>query len=507
MAGSRNTRYSRHLRGRQWRTPRPARRATSSTRRTASASPWWRRATRRTPTLAVAAARRAFDDGRVAGHARSPSGPALLRRVADLLVRDREEIALLESRDAGQDRRGGPRRRRLRRRRLPLLRRPRRRRGPGRVVDAGSARVHSVVVHEPVGVCALITPWNYPLLQASLEDRPGARRRQHLRDQAQRDHPADHGRPDRAARRGRAARRRRQHRHRRPATPSARAWPSTPTWTSSPSPAAWSAAPRSPRPPAATVKKVALELGGKNPNVVFADACATTEGFDTAVDQALNAAFIHSGQVCSAGAGSSSRSRCGTASSPSSPRAPSAIRLGRGTDDGVECGPLVSEQQRAKTEAYVASALAEGAVLRCGGKRPEPPDAAGQRLLLRAHRAGPVPPRDARGPRGGLRPGPHRRDVPHRGRGRRARPTTPSTASPARCGRPTPGAPAGSPAGCATAPSGSTTSTPTSRRRSGAASASPASGASSGPPVCAEYRETKHVYQNLAPKPVRWFAG
>lgn len=47
------------------------------------------------------------------------------------------------------------------------------------------------------------------------------------------------------------------------------------------------------------------------------------------------------------------------------------IRLGRGTEEGVECGPLVSAQQRAKTEDYVASALAEGAELRCGGKRPE----------------------------------------------------------------------------------------------------------------------------------------
>ena len=62
-------------------------------------------------------------------------------------------------------------------------------------------------------------------------------------------------------------------------------------------------------------------------------------------------------------------------------------------------------------------------------------------------------------------------------------------------------APAGSPAGCGTAPSGSTTSTPTSRRRSGAASASPASGRELGPAGLAEYRETKHVYQNLAPRP------
>ena len=46
-----------------------------------------------------------------------------------------------------------------------------------------------------------------------------------------------------------------------------------------------------------TVKKVALELGGKNPNIVFADA-----DMDAAIDNALTAVFLHSGQVCSAGA-------------------------------------------------------------------------------------------------------------------------------------------------------------------------------------------------------------
>ena len=44
---------------------------------------------------------------------------------------------------------------------------------------------------------------------------------------------------------------------------------------------------------AATVKKVALELGGKNPNVIFADA-----DLATALDYALTAVFLHSGQVC-----------------------------------------------------------------------------------------------------------------------------------------------------------------------------------------------------------------
>ena len=48
---------------------------------------------------------------------------------------------------------------------------------------------------------------------------------------------------------------------------------------------------------AATVKKVALELGGKNPNIVFADS-----DWEAAIDNALTAVFLHSGQVCSAGA-------------------------------------------------------------------------------------------------------------------------------------------------------------------------------------------------------------
>ena len=48
---------------------------------------------------------------------------------------------------------------------------------------------------------------------------------------------------------------------------------------------------------AATVKRVALELGGKNPNIVFADA-----DLEVALDYALTAVFLHSGQVCSAGA-------------------------------------------------------------------------------------------------------------------------------------------------------------------------------------------------------------
>lgn len=318
---------------------------------------------------AVAAARRAFDAGPWP-HTPVAERAALLRRVAELLQRDREEIALLESRDAGKTLEEG---------RVDvddvtsafryfadLVSN-----SAGRVVDAGSPDVHSVVVHEPVGVCAMITPWNFPLLQASWKVAPALAAGNTFVLKPSEITPlstlhmvkllAEAGLPSGVA--------------------------NLVTGPGDPVGARLSAHPdvdlvsftgglvsgvKVAQAAAPTVKKVALELGGKNPNVVFADACATEQGFDTAVDQALNAAFIHSGQVCSAGARliveESVRDRFVAELAARAQR----IRLGRGTEKDVECGPLVSAQQLAKTEAYVASALDEGAVLRCGGERPEP---------------------------------------------------------------------------------------------------------------------------------------
>ncbi|QPP06911.1 aldehyde dehydrogenase family protein [Streptomyces bathyalis] len=321
---------------------------------------------------AVAAARRAFDEG---DWPRTPVAEraALLRRVADLLQRDREEIGLTESRDAGKTWEEG---------RIDVDDVTAAFRyfadlvtgeSGGRVVDAGDPDVHSVVVHEPVGVCAMITPWNYPLLQASWKIAPALAAGNTFVIKPSEITPmttihlvkllAEAGLPAGVANLVTG-----------PGDPVGARLSEHPdvdlvSFTGglvSGTKVAQAAAP--------SVKKVALELGGKNPNVVFADACATDEGFDTAVDQALNAAFIHSGQVCSAGARliieESVRERFVSELAGRAQR----IRLGRGTEKGVECGPLVSAQQLAKTEAYVASALDEGAVLRSGGERPEPSD-------------------------------------------------------------------------------------------------------------------------------------
>jgi betaine-aldehyde dehydrogenase len=122
---------------------------------------------------------------------------------------------------------------------------------------------------------------------------------------------------------------------------------------------------------AATVKKVALELGGKNPNIVFADA-----DLEVALDFALTAVFLHSGQVCSAGARLVVEESIHDELVDAIVERAGRIRLGGPFDEKAETGPLTSERHRDKVEAYVAAGIAEGAVLRCGGKRPDDPDLA-----------------------------------------------------------------------------------------------------------------------------------
>ena len=318
---------------------------------------------------AVAAARTAFDQGE---WPRTPVAEraALLRRVADLLQRNREALGVLESRDAGKTVEEG---------RIDvdcvsdafryfadLVMNE----SGGRVVDAGSPDIHSVVVHEPVGVCALITPWNYPLLQASWKIAPALAAGNSFVIKPSEITPLttveliqlleEAGLPAGVANIVTGA-----------GDPVGARLAEHPDVDLVSFTGGLTSGTKVMRAAADSVKKVALELGGKNPNVVFADACESDAGFDTAVDQALNAAFIHSGQVCSAGSRLIIEESLRERFVAELARRAEQIRLGRGTDDGVECGPLVSAQQLARTESFVASALAEGAVLRAGGRGPE----------------------------------------------------------------------------------------------------------------------------------------
>lgn len=119
------------------------------------------------------------------------------------------------------------------------------------------------------------------------------------------------------------------------------------------------------------LKKISLELGGKNPNIVFADA-----DFEAAVDGALFGAFANQGEVCSAGSRllveKSIHKKLVEAMLKKIPR----IKLGHGLTAGTKMGPLVSAAHREKVESYIKIGVQEGAKLVCGGRRPESKDLA-----------------------------------------------------------------------------------------------------------------------------------
>ena len=116
------------------------------------------------------------------------------------------------------------------------------------------------------------------------------------------------------------------------------------------------------------MKRIALELGGKNPNIVFADA-----DLEVALDFALTAVFLHSGQVCSAGDRLVIEESIHDEFVEEVVARARRIRLGGPFDESAETGPLTSAAHLEKVEEYVAAGLAEGAILRCGGERPEDP--------------------------------------------------------------------------------------------------------------------------------------
>jgi betaine-aldehyde dehydrogenase len=115
---------------------------------------------------------------------------------------------------------------------------------------------------------------------------------------------------------------------------------------------------------AQTVKKVALELGGKNPNIIFADA-----DVDVAIDNAVTAVFLHSGQVCSAGTRLLVERSIHDYVVKNIVARAKAIRMGGPGDSSAETGPLISKAHLEKVSQYVERAVAEGAQLLTGGQR------------------------------------------------------------------------------------------------------------------------------------------
>ncbi|MET8684714.1 aldehyde dehydrogenase family protein [Streptomyces sp. NPDC004732] len=315
--------------------------------------------------LAVRAARRAFDRGDWSAAPTRERADVLLR-VARFLLRDQEDIAHVESLDTGKT---------LAEARIDVEDVSNAFRyfaeiadkDGGRVVDVGPD-VLSRVTYHPIGVCALIAPWNYPLLQASWKVAPALAAGNTFVLKPSEVTPlstlhmirliAEAGAPAGVANLVLG-----------PGSTVGAAMSSHPDVDLVSFTGGLATGRRIMEACAPGVKNLALELGGKNPNVVFADC-----DFDAAVDHALEASFLHSGQVCSAGSRLLVEDSLHDRFVERLAARAGAIRLGNGLDPETESGPLSSAEHREKVEGYLEVARQEGARLVCGGRRPDDPE-------------------------------------------------------------------------------------------------------------------------------------
>ena len=315
---------------------------------------------------AIAAARSSFDSGVFTSWGWAKRS-ALLATVADLLERDVELIAALESGDTGK---------RIIESKYDVADVAATFRHFARLasqqhdkkIDSGLPHVSSRITYDAIGVCSLIGPWNYPLLQIAWKVAPAlaAGCSFILKPSELTPSTAIHliklleeaGVPRGIANLVTGA-----------------GSVIGDTLTTDPRvdfvsfTGGLSTGKRIMSKAAETVKKVALELGGKNPHIIFADA-----DLDAATDFAVTAAFLHSGQVCSAGTRLILERSIHDQVVTEIVRRAKLIRLGGPTDLTAETGPLISEGHLKKVEEYLARGVQEGAKLLVGGVRSTAPE-------------------------------------------------------------------------------------------------------------------------------------
>ncbi|TFB13035.1 betaine-aldehyde dehydrogenase [Filobacillus milosensis] len=316
--------------------------------------------------LAIAAARKAFDHSEWRYTPATERGQKVLQ-IAHLIERDKEELSKLESLDTGKtieesradmddiagvfryfaglaDKDGGE------------------------IIESPIPDSQSKVVREPVGVCGQITPWNYPLLQAAWKIAPALATGNTIVMKPSEITPLttikvtelmeEVGFPNGVVNLvlGEGA------------TVGNELAVSHDVDLISFT-GGIDTGKKIMQNASSNVKKIALELGGKNPNIVFADA-----DFETAVDQALNAVFFHAGQVCSAGARLLVEDSIHDEFVEALVERTKRIKLGNGFNEDTQSGPLISADHRAKVEEYVEIGKKEGAKVVVGGSRPDDPE-------------------------------------------------------------------------------------------------------------------------------------
>jgi phenylacetaldehyde dehydrogenase len=119
---------------------------------------------------------------------------------------------------------------------------------------------------------------------------------------------------------------------------------------------------------AGNLKKLTLELGGKSPNVIFADA-----DLDAAIPAAASAIFFNQGQVCAAGSRLYVEEPLYEEVVAGVGRAAAAMTVGSGLDPATEMGPLISAEQLERVDSYIGIGRDEGARTVTGGARMDGP--------------------------------------------------------------------------------------------------------------------------------------
>ena len=313
--------------------------------------------------LAVAAARTSFYETRDWRDMDSQTRGDILLKIADLIDKYRDELARIESMDMGK----------------PL------REAEGDVDDAlhcyryyagrikaphggcyevneGFGKMHSFTIHEPVGVVALISAWNFPFVMGSWKIAPALAAGNSIIFK-----PASNavmsnvkmfeileeaGVPKGAANLilgpgGSVGEALASH-------------PGIEMITLTGSTAVGQSIMRC---AASNIKKIGLELGGKSPNIIFADV-----DLEAAVEWAMIGIFFNQGEVCCAGSRIIIEESIHDAFVKRFAERANAMTIGNPLDN-PDMGPLVSEGQLRDVLGYVQKGIEEGATLVCGGER------------------------------------------------------------------------------------------------------------------------------------------
>ena len=312
--------------------------------------------------VAVASARRAFESGPWPNLTPAERG-RLLWRLGDLIERDADELALLETLDNGKPITFS------RRDDLALTAEMFRyfagyaTKHPGQTVPVSTPERFVYTLHEPVGVCAGIVPWNYPLLMASMKLAPALACGNTMILKPAEQTPLSSLRLAELIREAGFP----------PGVVNVLNGPGVVTgtvlaahpgidkvaFTGSTEAGQMVLAASIP-----SLKRVSLELGGKSPNIVFADSDPTLRR-----QGALWGIFHNMGQDSTAGSRLYVEDSIYDEVLAELATDAAALQVGPGIAPETEIGPIVTPEQLRRVERYLTIAAAEGRVI--GGGRAE----------------------------------------------------------------------------------------------------------------------------------------